>query len=242
MDKILGVDKTPKKGSQAETKPYTNFGVFHDNLISRLKSLSQVQLNFEKRAKEAETRYTEKLNEIRKSLDQRWRQLDKFESSVKQFAETKSTWRRKLSTKEGELEAAKTTLSDLTSQLAILKRPTHGDSNEVKALMIRANNSERRLANAQNQLAAAEEKMAAMNQKTTAADGKWEARVKEYETRLRTAEEKVKRERQGYKERVLELENQIKSLQRQRELAEKRTHQLADIEAKVPHKSSTPGR
>ena len=128
--------------------------------------------------------------------------------------------------------------------------------------MIRANNADRRLANAQNQLAAAEEKMAAMNQKTTAADSKWEARVKEYETRLRTAEEKVKRERQGYKERVLELENQIKcvscgrpygsdvvligpfsrSLQRQRELAEKRSHQLADIEAKVPNKPSTPAR
>ncbi len=128
--------------------------------------------------------------------------------------------------------------------------------------MIRANNADRRLANAQNQLAAAEEKMAAMNQKTTAADSKWEARVKEYESRLRTAEEKVKRERQGYKERVLELENQIKcvssswphhsnccsdwspvrSLQRHKELAEKRNHQLADIESKVPHKSSTPAR
>jgi hypothetical protein len=33
--------------------------------------------------------------------------LDKFESSVKQYADTKSTWRRKLSAKEGELEAAK---------------------------------------------------------------------------------------------------------------------------------------
>ncbi|KAH9994662.1 hypothetical protein BJV77DRAFT_994017 [Russula vinacea] len=243
MDKILGVDKTPKKGGQAETKPYTNFGVFHDNLISRLKSLSQIQVDFEKRAKDAEARYTEKLSEIRKSLDNRWRQLDKFESSVKQYADTKTTWRRKLNAKEGELEAAKTTLSDLTSQLAILKRPTPGDSNEVKALMIRANNAERRLTNAQNQLAAAEEKMAAMNQKTTAADNKWEARVKEYETRLRAAEEKVKRERQGYKERVLELENQIKSLQRQRELAEKRNHQLADIEAKVPpHKLASPAR
>jgi len=72
-----------------------------------LKSLSQIQLDFEKRTKEAEARYTEKLNEIRKSLDQRWRQLDKFEGSVKQFADTKSTWRRKLGTKEGELEAAK---------------------------------------------------------------------------------------------------------------------------------------
>ena len=126
--------------------------------------------------------------------------------------------------------------------------------------MIRANNAERRLANAQNQLAAAEEKMAAMNQKTTVADGKWEARVKEYETRLRAAEEKVKRERQGYKERVLELENQIRyvselkmpldisrlifrirSLQRQRELADKRNQQLADIETKVPQKIASPG-
>ena len=151
-------------------------------------------------------------------------------------------------------------LSDLTSQLAILRRPAPGDSNEVKALMTRANNAERRLANAQNQLAAAEEKMGAMNQKTTAADSKWEARVKEYENRLRAAEEKVKRERQGYKERVLELENQIKyayelnvwiladlyflfrSLQRQRELADKRNHQLADIEAKVPQKSASPSR
>lgn len=242
MDKILGVDKTPKKGGQAETKPYTNFGIFHDNLISRLKSLNQIQLDFEKRVKDAEARYTEKLNEIRKSLDHRWRQVDKFETSVKQCADTKTTIRRKLSAKEGELESAKSTLSDLTAQLAILKRPTPGDSNEVKALMIRANNAERRLANAQNQLAAAEEKMATMNQKTTVADGKWEARVKEYENRLRAAEEKVKRERQGYKERVLELENQIRSLQRQRELADKRNQQLADIEAKAPHKSASPAR
>ena len=96
-----------KKSGQAETKPYTNFGIFHDNLITRLKSLSQIQLDFEKRVKEAEARYTEKLGEIRKSLDHRWRQLDKFENSVKQCADAKTTMRRKLSTKEGELEAAK---------------------------------------------------------------------------------------------------------------------------------------
>ncbi|KAI0260781.1 hypothetical protein BC834DRAFT_831290 [Gloeopeniophorella convolvens] len=242
MDKILGVDRTPKKSGQAETKPYTNFGVFHDNLINRLKSLSQIQLEFDKRVKEAEGRYTEKMNEIRKSLDHRWRQLDKFETSVKSYADTKTTWRRKLSAKEGELEAVKSTLSELTSQLTALKRPAPGDSNEVKALLARANNAERRLTNAQNQLAAAEEKMATMNQKTTVADGKWEARVREYETRLRAAEEKVKREKQGYKERVLELENQIKSLQRQKDIADKRSQQLTDLEAKVPRASASPAR
>lgn len=91
-----------------------------------------------------------------------------------------------------------------------------------------------------------------MNQKTTVADNKWEARVKEYETRLRAAEEKVKREKQGYKERIVELETQIKyvspflpckhpfltkrsfrSLQRQRELADKRIQQISDIENNV---------
>jgi hypothetical protein len=36
--------------------------------------------------------------------------------------------------------------------------------------------------------------------------------VKEYEMRLKAGEEKYKRERQGAKERVLELENQLRSV------------------------------
>jgi hypothetical protein len=38
--------------------------------------------------------------------------------------------------------------------------------------------------------------------------------VKEYEMRLKAGEEKYKRERQGAKERVLELENQLRSVVR----------------------------
>lgn len=98
----------------------------------------------------------------------------------------------------------------MATQLASQKRPGQGDGMEVRALSARATNAERRLINAQNQLAAAEEKMATMNQRNTNADGKWEARVKEYETRLKAAEERVKRERQGSKERVAELENNLK--------------------------------
>jgi hypothetical protein len=44
---------------------------------------------------------------MKKQLDHRWKQIDKFESSVKTYAETKATWRRKFSAKEGELEAIK---------------------------------------------------------------------------------------------------------------------------------------
>lgn len=138
MDKILGVDKTPvsifsarklstslnhilqKKSGQAETKPFTNFSVFHDNLITRLKALSQIQLDFDKRCKETETRFTEKMNDMRKQLDNRWKQIDKFEASVKTYAETKATWRRKLATKEGELEAIKVRMSILLHILSSL--------------------------------------------------------------------------------------------------------------------------
>ena len=119
MDKILGVDKThvgvifflsqctlliepffflsfsQKKGNQAETKPFTNFGVFRHNLITWLKALSQMQLDFDKRVREAETKFSEKLAYMRRQLDTRWKQIDKFESSVKAYGEAKATWRRK---------------------------------------------------------------------------------------------------------------------------------------------------
>ncbi|KAI6111402.1 hypothetical protein F5141DRAFT_1114485 [Pisolithus sp. B1] len=229
MDKILGVDRTPKKGNQTEAKPFTNFSVFHDNLITRLKALSQIQLDFDKRVKEAEARFTEKLNEMRKQLDMRWKQIDKFESSVKAYAEAKATWRRKYMTKEGEFEALKVTNNELVQQLATSRRPAQGDSQETRTLLSRAVNSEKRLNVIQNQLLQTEEKIVAMNQKTSTTDAKWEARVKEYEARLKAAEEKYKRERQGNKERMLDLENQIKSLERQNELAQKRSTQLENV-------------
>ncbi|KAL0569917.1 hypothetical protein V5O48_012048 [Marasmius crinis-equi] len=230
LDKILGVDKTPKKGGQAETKPFTNFGVFHDNLLTRLKTLTQIQGEFEKRCKEAEGRFVEKITEMKKQLDNRWKQIDKFETSVRAYGDAKSTWKRKMSAKEGELEALRASNVELTAQLSgISKRPGGQESMEVRSLSARAINAERRLNNAQNQLAATEEKIAQMNQKSVVADSKWEARVKEYETRLKAAEERVKRERQGGKERVAELENNVKSLQRQLELAQKRSQQLTDV-------------
>ncbi|KAF8635594.1 hypothetical protein AX15_000239 [Amanita polypyramis BW_CC] len=229
MDRILGVDKTPRKGGQAETKPFTNFSVFHDNLITRLKALSQIQLDFDKRAKETEARFAERFGDMRKQFDQRWRQLDKFEASLKTYSETKAQWRRKFSAKEGEIEGLKATNAELSAQVANTKRPALTDSMELRSLSTRAANAERRLNNAQNQLLATEEKIASMNQRSTVADTKWEARVKEYEARLKAAEERVKKERLGSKERIVELENNLKIHQRQLEIAQKRNLQLGDV-------------
>lgn len=103
-----------------------------------------------------------------------------------------------------------TTNNELQSVISSGRKAGPGDSMEVRALTARAVNAEKRVTNLQNQLLAAEEKLTSVNQKTTVADNKWEIRVKEYEGRLRQAEEKVKRERQGGKERALELENQAR--------------------------------
>jgi len=64
-------------------------------------------MDFDKRCKEVETRFTEKLTDMRKQLDNRWKQIDKFENSLKTYADTKAAWKRKFSQKEGELEAIK---------------------------------------------------------------------------------------------------------------------------------------
>ena len=75
--------------------------------MNRLKSLNQISIDFEKRAKDVETRYTEKLNELRKQLDHKWRQIDKFEGSVKNLSEMKQSWKRKFALKDGEIDALK---------------------------------------------------------------------------------------------------------------------------------------
>ncbi|KAF6764547.1 hypothetical protein DFP72DRAFT_1163472 [Ephemerocybe angulata] len=224
LDKIVGVEKSLKKGAAAETKPFTNFSVFHDNLITRLKALSQLQLTFSQRTKDIETKFTDKLTEMRRQLDSRWKQIEKFEASVKTVGELKGQWRRKLNLKEGEADALRTQVSELTSQVASLRRAGNSasETSEVKSLTARAVNAERRLNNAQNQLVQAEERIAGMNEKIAGVEGKWEARVKEYESRMRAAEERVKRERQGGKERVGELETAVERLRKQLEEARKR--------------------
>lgn len=49
----------------------------------------------------------DKLNEMKKQLETRWKQIDKFEAGVKSYGEAKAAWRRKFAAKEGEVDALK---------------------------------------------------------------------------------------------------------------------------------------
>lgn len=58
---LIAVCDAQRKKGETDVKPFTNFGVFHDNLISRLKSVSQIQLSFDKRVKDIENKFSDQM-------------------------------------------------------------------------------------------------------------------------------------------------------------------------------------
>jgi len=84
------------------------------------------------------------------------------------------------------------------------------DNAQIKTLQDRALAAEKRANHSSNQLALLEAKLAELQSKSGKAEDKWEARVREYENRLRIAGEKIKTEKQGGKERALQLEGQVR--------------------------------
>ncbi|KAG8680240.1 hypothetical protein FRC11_002745, partial [Ceratobasidium sp. 423] len=229
VDQVLGEDKK----RSGDGKPFTNFSVFHDRILERLRSLTMINTEFVRRSKELEAKLMGKIQDLNKALDSRMKGLDKFEVSLKTVAEARQGWRKKLMVKEGELDSLRAHNDELMIQLRQLRRASSGEgvqaSTEIKSLSTRALNAERRLQNAQNQLAAAEERFSQQSERNSNSELRWEARVREYEARVKSAEEKVKRERQGAKERTGELENAVRTLERQLEREKKRSAQLSEL-------------
>ncbi|ORY31357.1 hypothetical protein BCR39DRAFT_89832 [Naematelia encephala] len=227
VNKFLGADDhaTP-----------ANFAVFRDTLLARLRSINQVRSDFEKRIRETESSVDQRMGALKKQIEQKWRALDNFESSVKKLALTRMQWRSKFALKDGELEAAKSRNAELSQQLSIARAgSTTSDSASLRSLTERAQTAERRAQMARNQLEQLEAKLAELQAKSGQAENKWEARVKEYENRLRIAGEKIKTEKQGGKERARELEAQIRELETQVEQARKRNQRAEGIVATASH-------
>lgn len=130
---------------------------------------------------------------------------------MKKLELTKREWRSKFAIKEGELQAVQARNNELSSQISSLKSDTAtGSSSQIRSLTERAIAAEKRAQTASNQLASLEERLAEYQARYGQAESKWEARVKEYENRLRIAGEKIKTEKQGGKERALQLEAQVR--------------------------------
>ncbi|GAA5974673.1 hypothetical protein JCM11641_007052 [Rhodosporidiobolus odoratus] len=233
VDKVGG----KKPSGQSDLKPFDSktFPIFHDRLLERLKGVSQLQMSFERRAKELEGKVKDGFAALKRQSDARHKQLDRFEASIKTATETQRQWRVRVQQKQLEIEGAKAQVSDLQSQLTSARRnsaafsspdlsrsPRPGSSPSSLATadpalnqrltlsQSRVSTLERRLAATQAQLKDAEDKLGEQRGKIGTAEGKWEARFRELEGRVRQAEERTKRERQGAKERVGELMGTVK--------------------------------
>ncbi|KAJ7454457.1 hypothetical protein FB451DRAFT_1408376 [Mycena latifolia] len=171
-----------------------HFGIFNDNLIMRLKARSQIQVDFDRRAKEVEACFADKPNVMHKQLDMWWKQIDKYEAGVKGCVDASLAGGASSAPRRARQSG------ELTAQLVGTRTPEQPDLAEVCSLSTCATNAEWRFNNTQNQLLATEEKVTAMNRKSAAADAKWEVCVRKYEVHLEAAEECIKRERQGSKE------------------------------------------
>lgn len=233
MGKILG--PSVKRKGDSDLKPFTNFAVFHDNLISRLRKVSDVQLQFDQKAKTIEEKFSEKFTALKRQQDTRFRQIDRFEVAIKNAVDKQGQWRSRLVTKQTEMDALRSTNNELQAQISSLRTRSQlaspGETNKLNALSARANNAERKLTAAQNQSIMAEERLVDAKNKYAEGEGKWSARIKELESRLKAAEERVKRERQGAKERVAELEEEKQRLQRSLDAEKKRAKVLESIQS-----------
>ena len=190
-----------------------------------------------------------RVSSLKRQLDQKWRAVDDFEIAVKRLQTKREEWRGRFQIKDGELEAAKVSVirrcefadpqarnAELAQQISSTRTssPT-ASSSQLRSLTERATAAERRAAHANNQLAALEARIAELQSKAGLAENKWEARVKEYENRLRIAGEKIKTEKQGGKERAVQLESQVRDLERQVNDAKRRNQRAEGVVASAAH-------
>ncbi|TIB90893.1 hypothetical protein E3Q06_00136 [Wallemia mellicola] len=224
MEKLVG----PTHGQDrrdSSARPYNNFNQFHENLITKMRVISSLEMKFDKRAKEIETNWMTKFASLRKQVEGKWKQIDGLESSVKSASEVHKQWRMKSNEKSREVDELKHQYNDLMTQLASAKSragQSSNDSTEIKSLTARATTAERKLNITQNQLTQVENKLVEARNKIIDSDNKWSTRAKEFETKMKAAEDKVRRERLGAKDRVTDLEKNIENLNKQIEGATKR--------------------
>ncbi len=213
LGRTLGANKSRRRGDD-DLKPFTNFGVFHDSLLARLRRLGELQGHFEDRAKDMESKFTEQFSTIKKQQDGQLRHITRLEQTLKSAADKQSIWKSRIVAKQSELDVVKSTNAELQQQVAALRTRSALESpasnSKLTNLNSRANNAERKLALAQTHQSQAEERLDEAKRKYEEGENKWASRIKELEHRCRAAEEKNVRDRQSAKDRVKELEEQLR--------------------------------
>ncbi|PLW51862.1 hypothetical protein PCASD_00909 [Puccinia coronata f. sp. avenae] len=236
IDKLLNSGSTHRRISSAnDVKPFSNFSVFHESIINRLKSLGAMQSGFDIKIKDVEKKLEKQYTSLKRQHDSRMRQLDQFETTIKAATDTQRQWRARLTTKQGEVDAARETCNELQKQISSLKTrasiagSSPGSITEQRQALTKVGNLEKKLAATQNQLKLTEEKFNEAKVKVATVESSWQARLKELQDRNKELEEKVKREKRSAKERKTDLDNQVSELKEQITLSDQRAKKLEDL-------------
>ncbi|KAG0209086.1 hypothetical protein BGX33_005850, partial [Mortierella sp. NVP41] len=212
LDSILGGDS--RLDSNMLPKPSANFVYFSNHLISRLKSLSKLFILFEKKAKELEDKSTSQLVQLKRQLDAKLKQLDQFETIVRNAADRQRKWREQLVKNKALNEDLQAKQVLLERTIADLKARS-GSSDRTQDYEARCKHAERKLQVEKTRFVDAEER--------------WNARLRELEKRTKVAEEKVIRNRQGAKEKVAGLLDENKTAQKTIENLQRKNGQLQEL-------------
>ncbi|KAI7966989.1 hypothetical protein MJO29_000266, partial [Puccinia striiformis f. sp. tritici] len=246
VDKLLNSGSTHRRiNSTNDAKPFTNFTVFHESIINRLKSLGAMQSGFDTKIKEVEKKLEKQYTSLKRQHDSRMRQLDQFETTIKAATDTQRQWRARLTTKQGEVEAARETCNELQKQISSLKTrasiagTSPGSITEQRQALTKINTLEKKLSATQNQLKLTEEKFNEAKVKVSTVESSWQARLKELQDRNKELEEKVKREKKSAKERKIDLDNQVTNLKDQIIASDHRSKQLEELLINQQQKSSS---
>ncbi|KAK3805059.1 MAG: hypothetical protein JOS17DRAFT_768917 [Linnemannia elongata] len=212
LESILGGDS--RLDGNMLPKPSANFVYFSNHLISRLKSLSKLFILFEKKGKELEDKATSQFVQLKRQLDVKLKQLDRFETIVRDAADRQRKWRE-------QLVKNKAINEDLQAKQVLLERTIvdlrarSGTGDRAQDYEARCKHAERKLQLEKTRLVDAEER--------------WNARLRELEKRTKDAEERVKRERQGAKEKVAGLLDENKTAQKNIENLQRKNGQLQEL-------------
>ncbi|KAI1294083.1 hypothetical protein EDD11_008256 [Mortierella claussenii] len=198
--------------------PSVNFVYFSDRLISRLKSLSNLFVLFEKKAKELEDKATRQMLRLKKQMDFNFKRIEGFKAIVCTATDRQRKWREMLvkeQTENEELQAKHQLLTRTIADLKARAKSGSGSSEREKDYEARCKHAERQMKL---------EKTRAMD-----AEERWNARIRELEKRTEAAEERVKQERQGANEKVAGLLDENRTAHQSIENLQRKNLQLQQL-------------
>ncbi|RUP11951.1 hypothetical protein BC936DRAFT_139928 [Jimgerdemannia flammicorona] len=199
-------------------KPNTNFPLFHEHIIAKLKTLSRLTQTFEKRAKELYDRCQEQFSVMEKQADIQSSRIDRCNKHVKNMKDNSSLsftqaakYRTLLDKKTVELEAARSSKIELETQITALRDKI----TDLSGIDVRAKHFKGRAQEMQGKLVESEEV--------------WKSRVRELESRVKDTDDRTRRERKGAQDKIEALQENIKNLEKKLEAATRKSDNLSDL-------------